>query len=197
MYIRKLKKKKQNKVYIKSKEHWIFLKTRSIHTTLVYLVWYKNGWNSCNKWLFVSLRPRLLNYTTSTEDWSPAKGRSPHYRYLMASTEHTEFHMVLPVSNPPSTRQEAELKQAFTRYSGSIWNSTQWENCPVNCYCTQLLITFTVNVLHLTSRVISFPRDDGLLSSLRLPSQAHFISRSVTMWMFISWINYHLTFPLS
>lgn len=49
----------------------------------------------------------------------------------------------------------------------------------------------------LTSSVISFPRDDGLLSSLWLPSKAHSISISVTIWMFISWINYCLTFPLS
>lgn len=92
--------------------------------------------------------------------------------------------------------QNFELKQTFTRYSAPIWNSTQWGNHPVNCRCTQLLITFTVNVLHLTSSVISFPRDDGPLSSLRLPSKARFISKSVTMWMFISWINYRLTFPL-
>lgn len=60
-----------------------------------------------------------------------------------------------------------------------------------------VLITFTVNALLHASCVISFPRDDGLLSSLQLPSKAHSISISVIMWMFISWINYCLTFPLS
>lgn len=68
---------------------------------------------------------------------------------------------------------------------------------PLSCCCTQLLITSTANALLRTSCVISFPRDDELLSSLQLPSKAHSISTSVTMWMFISWINYCLTFSLS
>lgn len=122
--------------------------------------------------------------------------RYPHYHHLVY--KYSAQRISHGCSSSKSTvykAQNFELKQAFTRYSASVWNCTQWGNYPVNCYCTQLLITFTVNVLHLTSSVISPPRDDGLLSSLWLPNKTRSISRSVTMWMFISWISYHLIFP--
>lgn len=120
-------------------------------------------------------------------------------RYLPISHVHILRRISHGWSSSESTIYKAhnfELKQGFIRLSPSNWNSTQWGNYPVSCCCTQL-ITFTVNALLRTSCGISFPRDDGLLSSLQLPNKAHSISISVTMWKFISWINYCLTFPLS